>query len=388
MYARLRKRVYEIVEVPPPGDWKGRWFDRFMIVLIIANVGAVVAETVQDWAAAFGPQFFAFDVFSVAVFTVEYASRLWACVEDESRGSRDPIMVRLRYMMTPLALIDLAAILPFYLGFLFALDLRFMRVFRLLRLLKLTRYSPALATFAAVIHSQRRALGAALIIMLTLLVFAASIVHMFEREAQPEAFASIPHAMWWALATLTTVGYGDITPVTTGGRIFGSFIMILGIGMFALPTGILATGFADEIRKRNFVVNWQMVACVPLFANLDALKISEIAGLLTARTVPARFTIVRVGESADSMYFIAAGEVEIETRPLPKRLGPGGFFGEIALLKHTTRTATVVALTDCQLMVLDVGDFHRLLAENPGIESTLTEYLEERLAEIERADSV
>ena len=140
-----------------------------------------------------------------------------------------------------------------------------MHIFRLLRLLKLTRYSPALATFAAVLHGQCRSLDAALVIMLTLIIFAASIAYLFEKEAQPEDFASIPHAIRWALATLTTVDYGEVAPMMLGGKIFGGLIMILGVSMFAVPTGILTTGFANEIRKRDFLVTWQLVAGVPLF---------------------------------------------------------------------------------------------------------------------------
>lgn len=381
----LRRSVFNVIDSSTPGDWKSHWFDGLMMALILINVTAVILETVEELSQEFHGFFYAFEIFSVAVFSVEYVLRVWACVEEPEAVPSHPLKRRLKFMGTPLALIDAIAILPFYLSFFLTVDLRFMRIFRLLRLLKLTRYSPALATFAAVLHSQRRSLGAALMIMLTLLIFAASIAYLFEKEAQPEAFASIPHAMWWALATLTTVGYGDVTPVTLGGQLFGGLVMILGIGMFAVPTGILATGFANEIRKRDFVVTWQLVAGVPLFSKLDAARIASVVELLTPQLVPPRYTIVKRGESADSMYIVAIGEVEVDVQPLPQRLGPGEFFGEIALLKESKRTATVTTVTECQLLVLGVGEFRRLVLDYPELHDSLTQIMEERLSEIEQS---
>jgi len=379
----MKTTVYDVIESSIKSDWRGRWFDLFMMVLIITNVIAVVLETVPAMGQAYASQFQAFDVFSVMVFTIEYLLRLWVCTENQAEGYEHPVKGRLKYIMTPMALIDLIAIAPFYLAMFVSVDLRFMRVFRLLRLLKLTRYSPAIETFAAVIASQRRPLGAAIMVMMIMLVFASSIVYMFEKDTQVEDFASIPHAMWWGLATLTTVGYGDVTPVTAYGRIFGAFIMILGVGMFALPAGILTSGFTRELRKRDFVVTWRLVAGVPLFANLDALKISEIAALLHPKQVPARFAIVKRGEYADSMYFIVTGEVEVDVHPTPKKLSNGEFFGEIALMKDCERTATVTTLTECQLLYLEAHDFHRLLNSNPELRTPIEAEMEARLAELE-----
>ena len=157
--------------------------------------------------------------------------------------------------------------------------------------------------------------------------------------------------------------------------------------MFAVPTGILATGFANEIRKRDFVVTWQLVAGVPLFSTLDASRIASIVDLLTPQLVPPRFTIVKRGESADSMYIVATGEVEVDVQPVAHRLGPGEFFGEIALLKESKRTATVTTVTECQLLVLGVGEFRRLVLDNPDLHDLLTKIMEERLVEIERSQA-
>jgi len=384
----LKERIYRVIEEPEADDWKGRWFDAFMVVIIISNVVAVILETVDVVAEAHTTFFWAFEIFSVAVFTVEYLLRLWVAVESGDERFHPPVAGRIRFALTPMALIDLVAILPFYLSWFLVIDLRFLRVFRLLRLLKLTRYSPALQTLGAAIYTQRRTLVAALVIIVVLLVFASSVIYLLEHKTQPEVFSSIPHAMWWGLATLTTVGYGDVTPVSVAGKVFGGFIMILGIGMFAMPAGILATAFANEIRKREFVVTWRMVASVPLFSRLDALRISEIVNVLELKVVPPRYTIVEKGDKADAMYFIAIGEVEVDIPPDPPRLGTGDFFGEIALLKDCSRTATVTSVTECQLLVLSIGEFQRLLRADPSLRETLIKVTEERLAELARSDQI
>ena len=386
MAESLRTRIYKIVESTHPDDLHGQWFDYFIVALIITNVIAVILETVEGLYVAYTEFFTGFELFSVAVFTVEYLVRLWVVVDSPNETYRHPFNGRLRYAVTPMALIDIAAILPFYLSLLIPVDLRFMRVFRLLRLLKLTRYSTALQTLGAVLYDQRRSLGASMFVMLILLVFSSSVIYLVEKDVQPEAFASIPHAMWWGLATLTTVGYGDVTPATGIGKVFGATIMVLGIGMAALPAGILATGFATEMQKRTFVVHWKLVAGVPLFTSLDALRISEITQLLELNIVPADYAIVRKGEPADSMFFISRGEVEVDVGTGGARLGPGSFFGEIALLKNCNRTATVISVTECQLLVLSVEDFNNLLRSNPDMRETVNAVMDERLQQLEASD--
>ena len=259
-----------------------------------------------------------------------------------------------------------------------------LRLLRVLRLLKLARYTPALPLFAAVIRNESRALLATLLVVAVLLVLEASIMYVLEREAQPKVFASIPHAMWWAIVTIATVGYGDMFPITPVGKVFGGMVMVIGIAVFAVPAGILATGFASEIRKRDFVVTWQTVANVPLFAGLDAARIAEIARLLKRQVVPAQFAVVRRGDPADAMFFIMAGEVQVDIAPTPVRLGRGQYFGEIALIRDTVRTATVTTLAECQLLSLDVADFRRLLENNPGLKATITRTAEERLRRADR----
>ena len=377
----VRARIYAVIESSERISSLGRIFDACMIVLIVLNVLAVILETIDWMAEAYNAYFYAFEIFSVAVFTVEYALRLWVTAENPDARFRGPIRGRLRYALTPAAIIDFLAIAPFFVSVLIAVDLRFLRVFRLLRLLKLTRYSQAVNSLVVVLHGERRTMGAAMLVMLMLLIFSASIAYLLERDAQPESFASIPDAMWWAMATLTTVGYGDIAPITPLGKLFGGLVMVLGIGMFALPTGILATGFAEEVRKRQFIVSWRLVASVSLFTTLDAVRISEIAGLLQPRTLPPRYTVFRQGDPADGMFFIASGEVEIEIAPDPRILGEGEFFGEIALLQKITRTATAVTVTECQLLFLDADDFEGLCDANPQIHQHMQALMNQRLSE-------
>jgi voltage-gated potassium channel len=328
----------------------------------------------------------AFDVFSVAVFTIEYALRLWIAPEHPLYAALTPLKARLKYSVSFYALVDLLAILPFYLATFVHVDLRFLRILRILRLLKLTRYSHAIEALVRVIYIQRRPLLATVVIAGILLVFASSVMHLIEHEAQPEQFGSIPRSMWWAIVTMTTTGYGDVVPVTPLGRVFAGLLAISSIGLLALPTGILATGFIQEIRKYDFVVSWRMVASVPLFRRLDAVRVSDIVSVLKAKNVPARHAIVRRGEHADAMFFILSGEVIVDIHPEPKRLGPGDYFGEIALLKHGLRTATVVSETDCSLLVLEADDFELLLRDVPELSEHLHQAMAARLAELERGD--
>ena len=248
MNLNLKAKIFGMLE---PGDEDSKYFDPFIMALIVLNVAVVVLETVDWLNASYGRIFRAFDLFSVAVFTVEYILRAWVCTENPK--FKTPFSGRLHYLITPMAIVDLMAILPFYLPFIFP-ELRFVRairLFRLFRILKMVRYSDALKTFAEVLNLKKEELGVTFFATLILLVISSSMVYEAENEAQPEAFANIPDAMWWGVVTLTTVGYGDIYPVTPIGKIIGSFVVVSGIGLFALPAGILASGFNEVLQRRK-----------------------------------------------------------------------------------------------------------------------------------------
>ncbi|WP_323777691.1 ion transporter [Leisingera sp.] len=226
------------------------WFlEIALIVAIIASVVAVALETVPGIFARYGTEFHNFDLLITAIFTVEYAARVWASAE--AAPDQPAWRVRLRYVLTPMAVIDLIAILPLYLTLFFSVDFQLLRVLRLLRIYKLTRYSPALSALIAVIREEGSTLLAAFMILAILLVFASAGAYLVEHQAQPEAFGSVPSSMWWAMVTLTTVGYGDVTPITPLGRLFGGAITLLGVGMAALPAGIIASGMADHLHQRR-----------------------------------------------------------------------------------------------------------------------------------------
>jgi voltage-gated potassium channel len=226
----------------------------FIVTLILLNIVAMVLESVQQIHNLMPGCFLVFEYFSVAIFSVEYVLRIWSCVEEPPYTG--PVLGRLRFALTPLALVDLSAVLPFYLPFIHA-DLRVMRMFRMVRIMrvmrvaKLGRYSESLQMLLRVVQSRREHLLSSVLILLILAVVSASLMFYAEHEVQPKAFSSIPAAMWWAVATLTTIGYGDVYPITVIGKFMASIIAVLGIGMFALPTGILGSGFMEELEKHK-----------------------------------------------------------------------------------------------------------------------------------------
>ena len=220
----------------------------FIMILIAANVAAVILETVEPVQVAFGTGLRYFETVSVLIFTVEYLGRLWSSVEELDEW--DPIWDRLRIAKRPMLIVDLLAILPYYLALLgVGVDLRFLRalrLIRLLRLLKLVRYSESMRAFGKAFKKKKDQLIVAFSANIILIVIAASLMFFAENQAQPGSFGSIPETMWWAVVTLTTVGYGDIAPITPLGRLLGGIVAILGIGLFALPASILASGFIEE----------------------------------------------------------------------------------------------------------------------------------------------
>ena len=207
-----------------------------------------------------------------------------------------------------------------------------------------------------------------LILFGIVLMLAATAAHLLERVRQPEQFGSLPGAMWWAVVTLTTTGYGDVVPLTVGGKMIGAMLMIAGITVLALMTGVLATGFAQEERRREYLRVWEQVARVPIFASLGVVTLSEIVGKLRTRYYPARITVVRRGDAGDSMFFISSGEVEVR---LPNggavRLGEGAFFGEMALLERQPRTASVATTMPTTLLVLYASDFYEIASHIPSL---------------------
>jgi voltage-gated potassium channel len=242
----LRESTYYFIE---PGDDSGRIVDISIVVLIILNIVALILETVEPIYNLNRRAFDTFENFSLAIFALEYLLRIWSCTTNPHYAH--PLTGRLRFFFSPLGLIDLLAILPFFLPF-FGIDLRFVRavrVLRIFRIIKLARYSSALRLLGRVIIDRKEELLSILFVLLILLVISSSLMYFAEHEVQPDVFPSIPTAMWWSIVTLTTVGYGDAFPITALGQTLAAIIAVLGIGMFALPAGILGAGFTEELQK-------------------------------------------------------------------------------------------------------------------------------------------
>lgn len=378
MFQRARRWLYDVLEARRLRG-PALAVQATLTGLILLNVLAVVLETVEPIRAGNARLFQAFEIFSVTVFAAEYLIRLYAAVESPHDRFRHPLWGRLRFVLTPLALVDLAAILPIILQAVTGLDAGALRVLRLLRMLKLLRYSSSMAMLGRVVYSERRSLAGALVIFLVLLVLSSTIAYLAERTAQPKSFGSIPDAMWWAMAALTTVGYGDVTPVTTLGRLVGGFVVLLGIGAIALPTGIIASAFVEEQKRRDFVVTWELLANVPFFKTLVAPRLAELVRVLRPRFAKPDEILIHRGDPGDSMFIIASGEMEI-IRGAGDRvvLGPGQFFGEMALIEKAPRGATVRAIGECKLLELVAHDFQDIMAAHPELREVVYTVAAER----------
>jgi voltage-gated potassium channel len=247
--------------------------------------------------------------------------------------------------------------------------------------LKLAQDSPGFAQLQRVFAVEAKALASVLALFLIVLFLSSAAMFLIERHAQPKAFNSLPQALWWAVVTLTTTGYGDKVPITDLGRLLGGIVMIFGIATFGLSTGILATGFAAETRRRNFIRTWDLVSKVPFFQSLDPAAITEITHLLRLLEVPERTAIIRRGKIGDCMYFIAGGEVQVDVRPSPVRLGPGAFFGELALLGDSVRSANVTTTMPSTLLILDLADFRTFTANHPDLKRAIDAEAQRRMNE-------
>lgn len=375
----LRKRVYEIIETGRGEDRASNIFDGFIVTLILLNVFAFVAETVHEVEAAYRTQFRIFEIFSVAVFTLEYMARLWVAVEVPFLSRLSPLKARIEMAKRPALIIDLLAFLPFYLSQIFAIDLRMLRVLRLLRFLKLSRYSPAMHTLIRVLSNERRALAGAGLLLIAAMLFAASGMYYLEHAAQPEKFGTIPDAMWWAIATLTTVGYGDVSPITGLGRIFGGFVMIIGLCVLALPVAIISTGFAQELNRRDFVINWSLMSRIPLLAELDATAVAAIIPMLQAHNYPPNLKIIVVGSPGDAIYFVASGRIVRHTKNSTRSFQTGDVFGTVAMIHGDFHHAEFQTASRCRLLKLHREDFLRLEMTQPTLTSFIRKLAEERV---------
>lgn len=297
-----RKAWFDLIEGGFGGRRAARAISAFLVVLIVLNALAVVLESDPAHFAAYRHAFRVFEALSVAIFTAEYLLRAWVAPEHERFAGMAPWAARRRYLVSPLALVDLAAILPAYLGHVFGLDLRYLRLLRLLRLLKLTHYFRGLTVFITVVQAEIRTLMSGIFTILVLVVIAAAFMYAFEHAAQPEAFATMGDSLWWAVVTMTTVGYGDITPVTPAGRVLATVIMLLGVGIVALPAGLLAARFAEELQARRD----QLAAQLDLALRDGRLNRTELEELeqLSAELGVSRETLHRMLQTQSLRHLV------------------------------------------------------------------------------------
>jgi voltage-gated potassium channel len=375
----LRDRLYELLEHDHPPDTIGSRFVRLIVALIVVDVLAAILASVPELDAGFGRLFTTIAIVAVVAFALEYAARVWS-VAGHSLRHVSPTRARLEYTVSSLGIIDLLAFLPSAIA-LFIGDKTALVLFGMLPFLKLVRYSPAMRSLLSALHAERRTLFGCVVILSAAVLLFASLLYAIEHNVQPDKFGTIPQAMWWAIVTLGTVGYGDVVPATPLGKLVSVFAIVVGFAMIALPVAIISTAFADEVRRRDFVVTWGMLARVPLFSHLSAAEIADIMRLLKARTIEADEILVRRGDAASSMYFITTGEVEIELPSQRVRLADGTFFGEIALLHRTKRSGTVTATRKTRLLVLDAQDFHALIERVPTLAAHVQKTAQARLAD-------
>src|SRR6185312_15874358 len=293
-----RRRAYQVLDQGPVGDHTVVLVDRLLVGLILVNLLAVALESVAPLRAAYAVEFDAIELVSLVVFSAEYLLRIWSAIEYGPHKHMSPVKARLKYMVSAAGLVDLVAVLPFWFAPLLPADLRVLQALRVLRFLKIARYSPAMRSLLDVLYRERRALFGCMVITMGSALVAAALMHLAEGRVQPDKLGTIPDALWWAIVTLGTIGYGDVVPVTALGKLIATGTIFLGLIMIALPVGIIATAFAEQIHRRDFIVTWGMIARVPLFAELDAAEISDVMELLRAKVVEAGEVIVRAGDPA------------------------------------------------------------------------------------------
>jgi len=365
----LRAQLFDILRPNTPTPAGRRWRKGHLVVLAIGLL-AVILLSVEEMSSS-QRVFLRGAIWCVTLFfLVEYVARLWIAPELPHAADMTPLRARLHWAGSAPGLIGLLAIMPAFMlagGYSIA-GTDAASIFCILWILKLGLHAPAFGTLARVISNERAPIASVLIVFAILLMAAATGAHIVERDGQPQQFGSLPNAMWWAVVTLTTTGYGDVVPLTPLGRIIGSLLMISGIAVLALMTGVLATGFAQEERRREYLRVWDQVTRVPIFASLGVVTLSEIVGKLRTRYYPARVQVLRRGDPGDSMFFICAGEVEVR---LPTggtvRLGDGAFFGEMSLLNRQPRAATIVTTAPTTLLVLYASDFYEIASHIPAL---------------------
>ncbi len=364
----LRTRIYGLLD-PSGQSHAARQVRALEIFLNLIGIASVSVGTLDSLAPNAREVAAIVTGVVATAFFFAYAARVWVAPENPLFQQDSAARARIRWMLSAGGLLDLLAVVPALAtvsgGARLGADSA--SIFVLLWVLKLANHAPGVGLIARVFHNERSALGAAAALFAIVLFSAATIAHWLEQAKQPEQFGSIPAALWWTVVTLTTTGYGDVVPLTPAGRLLGGLVMLCGIAVLALLAGILATGFAAEVRRGEFVRIWDLVARVPFFSEIGAIAIADIVERLHSRSYPSGAMVIRKGAAGDSMYFIVSGTVEVKLASGLRTLGLGDFFGEMALLDRKPRSADVFTTSPCTLLVLKVADFYQLAGQQPTL---------------------
>ena len=334
---------------------------------VTAGLAAMILDTTVESGSRMDHVATAVVIVAAVALAVEFIAHFRVVSPAWVREYHGRWHARLHYLTTPHGATDAVAALALPLGWAVTRDHRDALLFTAVWVLKYLLHSTGLTLLLRVALRARAALFSVMTLFGVVFVGAATVAYVFERNAQPEIFGSVPRAMWWAIVTLTTTGYGDMVPGTIWGRLLAGWVMIGGIVVFALWAGIIANAFSEELRRRDFLRTWDLVSHVPFFHDLGAAAIAYIVKLLHSRDVAEGAVLFRQGQSGDTMYFIVSGEVSVNIGPKPTRLGPGDFVGEMALLFGAPRSATVVVTRPALLLVLDIAHFRELAGQRPEL---------------------
>ncbi|MGH6888016.1 MAG: cyclic nucleotide-gated ion channel [Rhizomicrobium sp.] len=370
----LRQWTHTLLEEGQLESLRGRLIEGFLTGLIIANVAAVALESIPSLYARFAWAFLAFEEFSLAAYTLEYVARVWSAPEDPRIAAKGPVAGRIAFALRPMMIVDFLAIAPSFAGLFFGLDLRVLRIFRLFRLLKLARYSQALQALLSVLAAERSALFASAILLFATVCFYGELMHLVEGGVQPHVLGTMPGAMYWAITTLATVGYGDVVPITPLGKFIAGLTMVTGLAMFALPVGIIANGFVTGLSRRRFAITWSMLRRQPLFRGFDIQALNAILEAPTALIAREHAQVAIEGKDATNFYVIVAGRACAEIGETNIELGPGDTFGEEAAFHHSTVYGrSVTAETDLRLIAFPGEELRRLCRKYPLLEERIRE---------------
>ena len=361
----VRAWIYALLEEGELSSPLHRMAEAFLITLIIANVLAVALETIPFIYNRWHGLFTDFEHFSVGAYTIEYLLRLWVSMEDPRIAARGAVRGRFAFAMRPLMIIDFLAFAPSYLSFIVPIDLRVLRIFRLFRLVKLARYSQALPALLGVLYAERSALYASTILLISTVFVSGEVMHIAEGTIQPKSLGTLPDAMYWAITTLTTTGYGDVTPQTEIGKLIAGVTMVIGLALVALPIGIIANGFINGLNRRRFAVTWTILKHQPLFRDFDVEALSDVLDCVTADVIREHGQLIVAGEDAHAMYIVVSGVAREDRDDIEQLLEHGDIVGAQALKHQAVYKRTVTARSEMRVMAIPHEDLRRLARKYP-----------------------